>query len=464
LSESLGGTDGFRAHFTDQTGPGLMNPETIAGLSYALIIKQTHGQGGGEVVIGMDPRPLNRPLELAAIAGAEAAGAEIIRMGVTSTPSVLRTAQRFDTVAAEVITASHNGPKYGGWKGTFGSDKPYGDEVSAIDEIYWEQVRSGLIIPTTPRKEYELRPELLQDYMDSVVDEITNEFGEHPLEGKIFVYDGANGAAMDTTPIILERLGGIIKRFACDPSKPINENSGANDLNGVKEFLSTRPDLVKNPNFIGVLSNDGDADRFMGVGAELVDGEVVCDTLDGNRVMELMAIGQPGIVGTEYTNNGSMSRVAFELCPNGDVYVTHKLRELQAAGKNWTRGGEFTGHHVDLTWLSSGDGIRMASWVAAYAVKNDTTLMELCKQMPLWPETMRKLALRAGMGQVALYDNAVQESMQLTPEEQAAGVRLVVRESGTEKDNMRIWGVGQDAAMVNARTQEVYSSMSTYAA
>ena len=37
-------------------------------------------------------------------------------------------------------------------------------------------------------------------------------------------------------------------------------------------------------------------------------------------------------------------------------------------------------------------------------------------------------------------------------------------ESGTEKDNMRIWGVGRDEALVNSRTQKVLDSMLAYAA
>lgn len=466
---SLGKTDGFRDYFTDQEGPGLMNPETIAGLTHALA-GLTCGENGGIVVVGMDNRPLNKPLELAAIAGAQAANAEVVRLGVAPTPLVLRTADFLGADAAVILTASHNPPKYGGWKGTLGSDKPYGDQVEAIDSGYWQQVDSGLTLPVEPFSDVTFRPEFIDRYINDVVADVTAEFGEQPLAGKLFVVDTANGAAMNVTPIVLERLGAIVERFACDGLGPINEGCGAAELDGVEDYLKAHPELVSDSRFVGALTNDGDADRFIGVGATIGNnGNMTFETLDGNRVIELIALGEPGVVATEYANDGSKRRVesqgvVYELCPNSDVEVTNALRQHQKRGEDWSRGGEFTGHHVDLRWLSSGDGVRMAAWVAAFASTRSTTIAEICQTMPLWPDKMRKLQLRSGMGVAALADKAVKDTIEVSADEQASGLRFVVRESGTEKDAMRIWGVGQDETMVLDRTQQIYDSMTRYAA
>lgn len=462
--KALGGTDGFRGEATNAYGPGLMNLETVAGLSYALTLRQNGGKGGGLVVVGRDTRPSGPELMSAATSGVLEAGADVLSLGVAPTPAVLRSVNKYGAIAGIVITASHNPYTDNGWKGTIGCDKPYGQEVKDIDDLYWDQVESGLVVPTT-NAEVNVHPEIIGEYIEDVAVYIESEFGEMPLQDSIFVTDTANGAAMNVAPKVLRRLGAIVEEFASDGSAPINQGTGATDLSGVQKFLMERPELVRDPRFRGVLANDGDGDRMIGMGVSFDNaGMMVFSELDGNRVTELLSTGQPGVVATEYANNASIERVrasgaGFELCPNGDVEVTRALRRL-----GWVRGGEFTGHHVDLNWLSSGDGILMSAWVAAYTAKNNTTIDAVNASLPLWPEKMRKLTVKKGMGTIALADEAVMEAISVSTQEVGEGLRFVVRESGTERDAMRIWGVGRNKDMVDARTKQILDAMMPYAA
>ena len=457
----LGGTDGFRGEATIERGPGRMNWETLAGLTYALVMEGTDGEGGGRIAIGRDTRSSGQYLQSAAIAGATFAGAEVYWLDIAPTPTVLRTAAELELDAAVVITASHNKDKDNGWKGTKGGNKPYGDQVTAIDNRYWDQVESGLVIPSVGNRATRLRTELVIDYENDLVQSVENIFGQRPLEGKWIVVDAANGAAMGVAPRVMKQLGANVVEYACDGSKLINDGCGATDLGGVQQFMREHPSLARLPGFLGVLAYDGDADRFIGMGVDTDGEEMNFHELEGNRVMELLAPGQPGVVGTEYTNSASIERlkadgIDFGMCPNGDVEVTRMLRKL-----GWNRGSEFTGHHVDLSWLSSGDGVRTGAMIAALAASNGTNFAEMSKNLPLWPEKMRNLKVRSGMGASALA--SVLDLLVVSDQDAAAGLRLVVRESGTEKDSMRVWASGQDGKRVDEVTQQIVDGMMEYA-
>jgi phosphoglucosamine mutase len=173
--------------------------------------------------------------------------------------------------------------------------------------------------------------------------------------------------------------------------------------------------------------------------------------------MWALAQGEPGIVGTEYTNSGLRRRlqdgaIEFEECPNGDIHVTKALRDRQAAGESWRRGGEFTGHLVDTDWLGSGDGVRMAAWLASYVVSRGMTLGDLHEEVPLWHERMGKV--RAVQGKKLLQTDMSQRLIEQARDELGENGRLIVRASGTEPV-VRVWAEGVDPASVDSVVQRL---------
>lgn len=435
----LGGTDGFRGVATNESGPVLMNAETVAGLTGALIDYQHEAGIDGLVVVAQDTRPSGDALRRAALAAVADRQVESLDAGVLPTPGAQKIAQNVGALATVVITASHNPWTDNGWKGMLGNRKLSAKQNAEISRLYCQQVESGLTIPLdlsdkTPNEERDWR----EWYTSEVVSDITNEFGDSPLDKRLFVIDGAFGASKAITPEVFRRLGARVREFSCDDGL-INEGCGAAHLEGLKFFLKIHPEITDDPDFIGALANDGDADRVMGVGKDK-HGNLV--NIDGNHFMEILAMNppQPGIVGTIYTNSGMVGRlkeknVDFEYCQNGDSHVTSLLLDKQANGESWRRGGEFTGHLIDTDWLDSGDGVRTAAWSAAYAAKANKTFGNIYDEMPLWPEVMQKISLperiSISIDELGVVQTAITKV-------RASGGRPVVRASGTEP-LVRIW-------------------------
>jgi phosphoglucosamine mutase len=442
VGEQIGGTDGHRGIATAEFGAGLINESTFAGLTYALVGMQQEVGEDGPIVFARDTRPSGERLQQAAMAAAILRGAEVINLGVAPTPTAQKVAEKFGAAAAVVVTASHNPVADNGWKGMIGFGKPDDEAIRGYSERYWDQEASGLVIPSSFADGVRQRPELVTEYEDNVVATIEITFGERPLQNKLFVVDGANGAATSLTPRILRRLGARVECFACDPKGVINENCGANDLGGLKSFLARRPDITNDPDFVGALANDGDADRMQGVGMIIENGISTFVDITGNHVMGAMAEGQPGIVGTIYTNSGLRSHlteqgIGFAECDNGDKYVTRTLQAKRTAGENWQRGGEFTGHYVDLAWLTSGDGLMSAAWFAARTVQKGMTFGDVYEGLPLWNESMFSVRLPEGTDAKALLaSESVQEAIVATKGQ--PNMNSIIRGSGTEPV-ARVW-------------------------
>lgn len=458
--DTLGGTDGVRGIANTGTTAGDMNPRTVFALSLSLAELAMERSDSTTIIVGEDSRNCNRYLSPAAIAGALAAGATVEWLGLSPTPATLRAAQRSKAAAAISMSASHNSAEYGGWKGTLGPDKPYGDEILHISNRAWKFLDNSLAVPLLKKHamtQLEKR-EHIRGYMLDAVRKIEEEFGQSPLEDKVFVIDGAQGAAREITPRLFKWLGATVHRFACDGMTPINEECGATDLSGVQKYVLEKR-LYADPNFMGVIANDGDGDRIIGAYPYLDDEQTPhLDVIDGNRLLELMAKGQPGVVGTHYTNDASVERIRkagsnFEFCDNGDVAVT---RSLQQHG--WRIGGEFSGHLVDREWLSSGDGILEGAWLAAYASRNNVSFHDLAQQLPLYPEKMRKIQLQSNVKNFDRILDNLRRTLEVNETDQAQSFRQITRQSGTEPV-IRIWGVGKTQAYVDERTLQIENAV-----
>lgn len=427
----LGGTDGFRGEFNNGNNPGEMNPPTVYALSQSLAEVALRESSSDVIVVGYDTRLCNRHLLPATMAGLEAGGAKPLLLGISPTPTTLRTAQTEGSAGAISLTASHNPSTDGGWKGTIGPDKPYGAQVTELSDRAWEILDSGVRNRSESTHPYRRQGEFIDTYIADVVEVITDEFGEQPLRDKLFVVDGARGAGREVTPRVLRALGARVEPFACDNLGSINKGCGATDLRGAQKFALDH-NLHYDPDFVGIIANDGDADRVIGAFPYRDSaGSPQFDTIDGNRLLELMARGERGVVGTVYTNDASVERIrahgaGFAFCDNGDVEVTRKLRE-----NNWRIGSEFSGHHVDLSWLSSGDGILKGAWLAAYATRHGINFRDIAETLPLKPQILHNFKLPAGIV-LDKNDERLLELGHTSDRDSENSARSIARPSGTE--------------------------------
>ena len=100
---ALFGSSGIRGVINEQ-----MTPELALQAGKAL------GSLKKRVVVGRDPRTSGQMVENALIAGLLASGANAIRIGVVSTPTLAYAARDYD--CGVMVTASHNPPEYNGLK------------------------------------------------------------------------------------------------------------------------------------------------------------------------------------------------------------------------------------------------------------------------------------------------------------------------------------------------------------
>ncbi len=437
MAETLFGTDGYRGQVDNLNRTGI-NPNTFERLAYEFVGLTTELNGESPIVIvGGDTRKSGEVLRNAVINGAAMAGAEVWSMGIAPTPVIAKAAQEHQTYAI-AVTASHNPGSDNGFKPfDVGGVKLSNDILREIERSYFsrdemyrlKKHRQSSIIA---------RPDLKDEYINSTVTEIG---GDQTLAGHTVVIDGANGAVFNMAPRLYEALGATVVRFEChNNGARINLNCGAGNLEGVKDFLELNPDIWKKTNFLGAFASDGDGDRVMGV-------DHLRRVIDGNYWLQRLAIGQRGIVGTVYTNSAlreavRRAGVEFHECPNGDSHVTAEIMKLtKECGPGYTRGGEFTGHLIDIDHLSSGDGLYMGAWMAVQAVSEGITLADIHDGLVLWSEKM--VNIHVDNAEERLADPLVTEAIQSINDKLGKLSRIVVRPSGTEP-LVRIWAESRD--------------------
>lgn len=452
MTARLFGTDGFRGPYDPTKTTGHINSITFEGLAfaYASIIADRDG-AQPTFVVGGDTRTSTPELLHAVCRGAAAAGAEIWNVGVAPTPMIAWIA-KIHGINAIAITASHNPDSDNGFKPfEKGGVKPTREILDEIEARYWHDGSSSKLLPQNVGR-IVARPELAAAYLDGLINMLGNP---NALQNKLIVLDGANGAVSTIAPNLYRRLGAEVVTISCDPEGTINKNCGAAHLEGLRTFLAEHPELTGDPRFLGGFANDGDGDRVMGIDAR---GRVV----NGNHWMRYLAKGQKGIVGTTYTNSAlreaiEADGVTFHECDNGDSYVTAKLLELGLA-----RGGEATGHLIDLSHIPSGDGIYMGGWLATTLADQKHTLSDAYDSLELWPELLKNVRVDGADGKTIARSDEIQKAIAEELERFPHAVRVILRPSGTEP-LVRVWAEARQQDIVEAVVDRLSATVQTLA-
>lgn len=425
----LFGTDGFRGPFTPDGRALQMTPATIENLAHGFgsyLHEQAAGSRSPVVMVGGDTRESTPLLRAATIAGLRSAGVEVWSLSVAPTPVIAWLAQRYG-VAGVAITASHNPEPDNGFKPFApGGSKFDQAALAQIEKNFWGAYYRG---KTNRNGNVRTRNHLRKEYLEGVLEELG---GPNQLDGQTLVVDGANGAAYNLAPRLYRALGAEVIEFACNPTHKINDNCGAAHLGGLRQFMQNNEAVQLAPSLFGGFALDGDADRIMGIDTRGRE-------INGNHLMYLLADGQQGIVGTLYTNSGLRTALAekgvlFHECDNGDASVTDKLHDL-----NLTRGGEPTGHIVDLDHLSSGDGLFIGATTLLKLARSGQTLTDLYDSLKLWPEASQSVSLAGNANGRQLVASArVQDAVAAEYATYDNKIRIIVRPSGTEPI-VRVW-------------------------
>ncbi|HEX7057028.1 MAG TPA: phosphoglucosamine mutase [Bacilli bacterium] len=432
------GTDGVR---------GVANQGLTPELAYKI------GRCGGfvlagetkrpKVLIGRDTRISGEMLEAALVAGLLSIGADVVRLGVITTPGVAYLTKSRKADAGVMISASHNPVEDNGIK-FFGRDgfKLLDDVELEIEKLLDAQS------DTLPRPTGENIGSVTDDaaakfaYADYLRSTVSSTFS-----GLKIVLDCAHGAASELAPKIFRDMGADVIALCASPN-----GLNINDRCGSTHPEQLRQEVVRQKADIG-LAFDGDADRLIAIdetGAE-VDGDFVL-AICGDAMNRKGKLRKGTVVTTVMSNIGFFKaaerlRLNTEQTAVGDRYV---MEEMRRGGYNL--GGEQSGHVIFLDYNTTGDGMLTGLQLVHTLRESGKKLSELKSIMHKYPQVLVNVrdVDKAGLSGNAAINRMIDEAKRVLGD----NGRVLVRPSGTEP-LIRVMVEGPDKAEIEGLAEKI---------
>lgn len=410
------GTDGVR---------GVANSELTPELAFKL------GRFGGyvltkdkdrpKVLIGRDTRISGHMLEGALVAGLLSIGAEVMRLGVISTPGVSYLTKALGAQAGVMISASHNPVADNGIK-FFGPD---GFKLSDDQELEIESLMD-LEVDELPRpvgKElgqvndyFEGGQKYLQ-YLKQTVDE--------DFSGIHIALDCAHGATSSLATHLFADLDADLSTMGASPNGlNINDGVGSTHPEALAAFLKEKGANVG-------LAFDGDGDRLIAIdeNGNVVDGDQIL-YICGKYMKEQGRLKHNTVVSTVMSNLGyykalEANGIASAQTAVGDRYV---VEEMKKSGFNL--GGEQSGHIIFLDYNTTGDGLLTGLQLVNIMKVTKKKLSELAGEMKKFPQKL--VNIRVTDKHHVTDNEKVKVIIEEVEKEMAGNGRILVRPSGTE--------------------------------
>ncbi|WP_437271169.1 phosphoglucosamine mutase [Staphylococcus aureus] len=412
------GTDGVR---------GVANQELTPELAFKLgryggyVLAHNKGEKHPRVLVGRDTRVSGEMLESALIAGLISIGAEVMRLGIISTPGVAYLTRDMGAELGVMISASHNPVADNGIK-FFGSDGfKLSDEQENEIEALLDQENPELPRPVgndiVRYSDYFEGAQKYLSYLKSTVD--VN------FEGLKIVLDGANGSTSSLAPFLFGDLEADTETIGCSPDGyNINEKCGSTHPEKLAEkVVETESDFG--------LAFDGDGDRIIAVdeNGQIVDGDQIMFII-GQEMHKNQELNNDMIVSTVMSNLGFYKALEQEGIKSnktkvGDRYVVEEMRR-----GNYNLGGEQSGHIVMMDYNTTGDGLLTGIQLASVIKMTGKSLSELAGQMKKYPQSLINVRVT---DKYRVEENVdVKEVMTKVEVEMNGEGRILVRPSGTE--------------------------------
>jgi phosphoglucosamine mutase len=432
----LFGTDGIRGKARQFP----LDAATMFAMGEALGHRLQNGGGAPRVLLGMDTRESGPEIARALSAGLAAGGGEGVFIGVVPTPAVAYLCRTTDAAAGVSISASHNPFEDNGVKifGHDGMKLPDSVEEQIEDEL--RALRRDDV--TVPEIELTENTELIESYERFLISGVPPA----ALNGKKVVLDAGFGAAYRIGPEVFRRAGAEVVVIHDAPNgRNINEGSGALHPQTLAQAV-----VAQNADY-GV-AFDGDADRaiFADDAGKIRDGDEII-YLWAQHLRERGTLRGNCVVTTVMSNFGFEKQLqadGVELCRAnvGDKYVLELMLQRDAI-----LGGEQSGHIIDRTVHTTGDGIHTAL-VFGYILGE---MKRPFSQIPTF-EPMPQLLLNEKVGSKPPIDTLPRYQAAAAKAQEALNGRgrILVRYSGTE-NLVRVMVEGEDKAQITAIAEEL---------
>jgi phosphomannomutase/phosphoglucomutase len=438
LPERLFGTNGVR---------GVVNEDLTSDM--ALQIGKAIGTVmGGTVAIATDTRGSADLIRTAVSSGLMSVGVSVRDLGVLPTPALQYYVKTHNNVSGGVmVTASHNPPQFNGIKcisrdGTEASRK----EEEEIETKYSSSLRCACWNSIGSMNRIDGAAE---EYVDSIVSKVDAEAIRKA--GLKVCIDCADGAAYETTPLLLKKLNVTAVAINCSP----RGGSPGRPFEPTEENLGELMSLTRSTGSDLGIAHDGDADRCVFV---TIDGKYV----SGDKSLALLAgYALSKKKGTVVTPVSSSSLVEAIVEGNGGevVYtavgspiVARKMIETGAVF-----GGEENGGLIFPEQQHCRDGGMSAAKMLECIVKNGPLNKQLYK-FPTYHTEKKKIECPNAMKRPVL-DHLAKESAGAKIDN-TDGIKLLfddgwvlARPSGTEP-LFRIFSESKDEGTAKQRAEK----------
>lgn len=410
------GTDGVR---------GIANSELTPEFAFKL------GRFGGfvltkdkdrpKVLIGRDTRISGHMLEGALVAGLLSIGAEVMRLGVISTPGVSYLTKAMGAQAGVMISASHNPVEDNGIK-FFGPD---GFKLSDDQELEIEEL-IDLPVDELPRPigadlgqemDYFEGGQKYLQYLKNTVDE--------DFSGIHIALDCAHGATSALATHLFADLDADLSTMGASPNGlNINAGVGSTHPEALAAFVTEKGADVG-------LSFDGDGDRLIAIDEKgnIVDGDQIM-YICAKYLKEQSRLKHGTVVSTVMSNLGfykGLESLGIHSAQTavGDRYV---VEEMKKGGYNL--GGEQSGHIIFLDYNTTGDGLLTGLQLVNILKITKKPLSELAAEMKKFPQKL--VNVRVTDKHHVTDNQQVKVVIEQVESEMNGDGRILVRPSGTE--------------------------------
>ncbi|NLH40067.1 MAG: phosphoglucosamine mutase [Elusimicrobia bacterium] len=348
--------------------------------------------------------------------GINSAGADVIDLGVITTPAlsyILSKNKKYISFGI-MISASHNPPEFNGIKVLSSSGEKIGEGVERRIEklIDCDDIK----LKNNNKKIY--TKDLSDDYISYTTSHFDGEF-----DGIDLVIDCSNGASYKIAPKIFKKLKSSFYLIGDKPDgKNINVGCGALDTNLMRKTV------LKRKSFCGI-SYDGDGDRCIlsDEKGKLIDGDDIIALLSV-YYKRSKRLKNNTVVLTRMSNYGLVKflkkeKIRVVLVDVGDRNVSLAMKKYGAV-----LGGETSGHIVIKKYLPTGDGIITSLEAVSAARRMNIHLSDVKKMWSRYPSHLRsyRVDTKYDLNKLDIFLKAVKAI------ENDIGGRIFIRYSGTE--------------------------------
>ncbi|MBB6285125.1 phosphoglucosamine mutase [Geobacillus subterraneus] len=410
------GTDGVR---------GVANRELTPELAFQI------GRCGGyvltksaerpKVLIGRDTRISGHMLEGALVAGLLSIGAEVMRLGVISTPGVAYLTKALGAQAGIMISASHNpvqdnGIKFFGPDGFKLSDEQE-EEIEALIDSPEDMLPRPIGSSLGQVNDYFEGGQKYLQYLKQTIDE--------DFSGMKIALDCAHGATSSLATYLFADLDADVITMGASPNGlNINEGVGSTHPEALAAFVKEKGADVG-------LAFDGDGDRLIAVDelGNIVDGDQIM-YICAKYLKETGRLKHQTVVSTVMSNLGFYKALEAQGIKSvqtavGDRYVVEEMKK-----NGYNLGGEQSGHIIFLDYNTTGDGMLTALQLVNIMKIKGKPLSELAGEMKKYPQLL--VNVRVADKEKAMENEQVKKVIAEVQAEMNGNGRVLVRPSGTE--------------------------------